>query len=88
LGSFSAAGLAVANFGHASGWTSDNQFHRELADVNGDGRADIIGFGIAGTLVSFARADGTFSDRSPEFSISAPTRDGRRRTALPGRWAT
>jgi hypothetical protein len=62
IGSFSAAGLAVANFGHASGWTSDNQFHRELADVNGDGRADIIGFGIAGTLVSFARADGTFSD--------------------------
>jgi hypothetical protein len=41
---------------------SDNQFHRELADVNGDGRADIVGFGYAGTLVSLARADGTFAD--------------------------
>lgn len=61
-GSFSGAGQVLANFGQASGWSTDNQFHRELADVNGDGRADIVGFGIAGTLVSLARADGTFSN--------------------------
>jgi hypothetical protein len=61
-GSFSAATQVVANFGIAQGWSSDNQFHRELADVNGDKRADIVGFGIAGTLVSLARADGTFAD--------------------------
>jgi hypothetical protein len=60
-GSFSGAALALADFGFASGWTSDNHFHRELVDVNGDGRADIVGFGIAGALVSLARADGTFS---------------------------
>jgi hypothetical protein len=60
-GSFSAPGLVVANFGQSSGWTSDNLFHRELADLNGDGRADIVGFGVAGTLVSFGRADGTFT---------------------------
>lgn len=59
-GNFSLPGLILANFGQASGWSSDNQFRRELADVNGDGRADIIGFGIAGTLVSLAGADGTF----------------------------
>ncbi|UUR08106.1 beta strand repeat-containing protein [Sphingomonas glaciei] len=59
-GSFSAPGLVLANFGQSSGWSSDNQFHRELADLNGDGRADIVGFGVAGTLVSFARADGSF----------------------------
>jgi len=61
-GTFSNAGLVVSNFGQASGWSSDNSFHRELADVNGDGRADIVGFGIAGTLVSLAKADGTFSN--------------------------
>lgn len=61
-GSFRAAGLAVSSFGPTAGWTSDNQFHRELADVNGDGRADIVGFGAAGTFVSLARADGTFDN--------------------------
>lgn len=61
-GTFSGVSIAVANFGQAAGWSSDNLFHRELADVNGDGRADIVGFGQAGTLVSLARADGTFGE--------------------------
>jgi Ca2+-binding RTX toxin-like protein len=60
-GSFSGAGLVLADYGQASGWATDNQFHRELADVNGDGRADIVGFGYAGTLVSLARPDGSFA---------------------------
>ncbi|UUR07846.1 FG-GAP-like repeat-containing protein [Sphingomonas glaciei] len=60
-GSFSAASLVSSDFGQSAGWSSDNAFHRELADVNGDRRADIIGFGTAGTLVSLARADGTFA---------------------------
>jgi hypothetical protein len=33
-----------------------------MADVNGDGRADIVGFGIEGALVAFGQADGTFTD--------------------------
>jgi hypothetical protein len=61
-GSFSTASVVVSNFGQTAGWTNDNQFHRELADVNGDGRADIIGFGAAGTLVSLANANGTFAN--------------------------
>ncbi|WP_231627070.1 VCBS repeat-containing protein, partial [Novosphingobium sp. AAP83] len=61
-GGFSSTSLVVANFGQTAGWASDNQFHRALADVNGDGRDDILGFGFAGTLVSLARADGTFAN--------------------------
>ncbi|UUR08105.1 FG-GAP-like repeat-containing protein [Sphingomonas glaciei] len=61
-GTFAAPRLATASFGQSTGWTSDNQFHRELADVNGDGRADIVGFSTTGTVVSFGRADGTFTD--------------------------
>lgn len=60
-GTFQAAKTAVANFGVAQGWNSDNTYHRELADVNGDGKDDIIGFGIAGTWVATADADGLFS---------------------------
>lgn len=59
-GSLSQARLVVANFGQTAGWTSDDAYHREMADVNGDGRADIVGFGYAGTLVSLARSDGSF----------------------------
>lgn len=61
-GTFAAPVSTTANFTRASGWTTDNQFHRELADVNGDGRADIVGFFTQGTVVAFGRADGTFSD--------------------------
>ncbi|MFH1084554.1 MAG: hypothetical protein V1772_02155 [Chloroflexota bacterium] len=53
--SFAAPQLWLANLGRSpagGGWTSYNQYPRTLADVNGDGRADAIGFGGAGTLVA------------------------------------
>ena len=59
-GTFQGAKLALANFGVEQGWTSDNSFHRTVADVNGDGADDIIGFGYAGALVALSRGDGTF----------------------------
>ncbi|WP_298199287.1 FG-GAP-like repeat-containing protein [Novosphingobium sp.] len=61
-GTYAASIFALASFGPASGWSSNNLYHRELADVNGDGRADVIGFGQAGTWVALARADGTFGN--------------------------
>jgi hypothetical protein len=67
-GVFSKPGVVLADFGHASGWISDNQFRRELADVDGDGRADIVGFGVSGTIVGISQADGTFAD--PVFGIA------------------
>ena len=42
-------------------WNSQDRHPRQLADDNGDGRADIIGFADAGAYVAFGRADGTFS---------------------------
>ncbi|MEJ2417306.1 MAG: matrixin family metalloprotease [Exilibacterium sp.] len=50
--SFSSPALWVGSYGYnAGGWRTD-QHPRVLADVNSDGRADIVGFGNAGTYVS------------------------------------
>lgn len=38
----------------AGGWTSNTTYLREMADVNGDGRADIVGFASYGVQVSLA----------------------------------
>ncbi|CAH2603213.1 VCBS repeat-containing protein [Rhodovastum atsumiense] len=61
-GSFGQPNLVLQNFGHnAGGWTSFDTFPRVLGDVNGDGRADIVGFGDAGTYVSLGQRNGTFA---------------------------
>ncbi|WP_292938618.1 hypothetical protein [Novosphingobium sp. 32-60-15] len=53
----------VANFTvGAGGWSSQDRFPRQVADVNGDGLADIVGFGQAGALVSLGQANGTFAN--------------------------
>jgi hypothetical protein len=54
-GHFAAPTFDLANFAPgAGGWSSDHLYPRELADVSGDGRADIVGFGQAGVYVSQA----------------------------------
>ena len=68
---FSPPALVTAAFGSISdGWRSDDRFTRRLADVNGDGRDDIVGFGAAGTFVSLAIGDGRVAQyglRTPAF---------------------
>jgi predicted cobalt transporter CbtA len=59
-GTFQAVKTAIANFGVEQGWISDNNFHRTVADVNGDGKDDLVGFGYAGVLIALAKGDGTF----------------------------
>jgi adhesin HecA-like repeat protein len=67
-GAFAQPILALANFGvSAGGWTSQDQYPRELADVNGDGRADIVGFGYAGIWVAHGRTDGAFDKAAFDF---------------------
>jgi hypothetical protein len=57
---FSQPQLWVGSFGYnAGGWRVQNH-PRYLADVNGDGRADVVGFGDAGVWVSLAKAAGGF----------------------------
>ena len=60
-GTFAPPRLVVTNFGYnAGGWRVD-MHPRVMADVTGDGRADIVGFGNAGAYVSLAQADGSFA---------------------------
>jgi hypothetical protein len=48
--------LGVANYGYsAGGWTSFNTYPRFVADVNHDGKGDIVGFGVGGTYVSLGQ---------------------------------
>ncbi len=68
-GSFQAPQLVVSNFGYnAGGWRVENH-PRFLADITGDGRADIIGFGNAGVWVALNNGNGTF--QAPEKVISS-----------------
>ena len=38
----------------AGGWISQDKYPRMMADVNGDGLADIVGFGYAGAYVALS----------------------------------
>ena len=70
-GHFASPVAGIQNFGflaNGGGWTSENQYPRQLADVNGDGMADIVGFGADGAIVSLATGNGHFA--SPVAGIS------------------
>ncbi len=59
-GGFNTARLATSQFSIDSGWNNENTYSRHLADVNGDGRGDIVGFGNAGAFVALGNASGGF----------------------------
>ncbi|KAJ2925171.1 hypothetical protein H1R20_g11913, partial [Candolleomyces eurysporus] len=66
-GTFKEGPLAVKDFGADAGWQVDKH-PRFVADVNGDGRGDIVGFGDAGVHVAIGNGDGTF--QAPKLVIS------------------
>jgi hypothetical protein len=50
---FEPAEPGVRSFGAgAGGWVSQEQYPRMLADVNGDGKAEIVGLGAEGAFVA------------------------------------
>lgn len=61
---FAAAGKWLANFGTGTGWTNMDAMPRTLADMNGDGRPDVVGF----------KTDGVYVGLNTGSAISAPTR--------------
>jgi surface antigen len=60
-GTFKAATSSTPGFTKNYGWNTFNDFPRMLADVNGDGKADIVGFGPDNVVhTSLSNGDGTF----------------------------
>ena len=66
-GTFQAPKLVVGDLGFNSGWRVDKH-PRFLADLTGDGRADIVGFGDAGVFVALNNGNGTF--QPPKFVVA------------------
>jgi serralysin len=60
-GTFAPLMLGSSDFGGSRGWGDFNTNARMLADVNGDGCADVVGFAYSGTIVALSNGDGTFS---------------------------
>jgi hypothetical protein len=60
----------------AGGWTSEDRYPRLLADVNGDGKADIVGFADGGVLVSLATGNGHFATPTGEIGAFGFTAGG------------
>jgi hypothetical protein len=60
-GGFSAPQFTPGLFGYNQGWRVD-QHPRLVIDLNGDGVADLIGFGDAGIWTALGKGDGTFYD--------------------------
>src|SRR6266568_3300618 len=59
-GTFQSPQVVLPDFGQeAGGWRVDKH-PRFLADLRGNGRADIVGFGNAGVYVALSNGDGTF----------------------------
>jgi len=59
-GRFATEQLVLANFGTAQGWTPAKHV-RLMADINGDGKADIVAFGDAGVWTALSAGNGAFA---------------------------
>ncbi len=60
---FNAPRLVLRSFGYNAGSWRTNMHPRMLADVNGDGRQDIVGFGNAGVYLSTSTGNGFTAPR-------------------------
>jgi len=60
-GTFQQPITAVNDYTYSTGGWRKIKHVRRVGDVNGDGRADIIGFGEQAVFVSYGQKNGTFS---------------------------
>ncbi|HEX2298717.1 MAG TPA: VCBS repeat-containing protein, partial [Pseudonocardiaceae bacterium] len=58
-GTYTAPKLALDNFGYTAGGWRVEHHPRMLADLTGNGTADIVGFGDGGVWVALNNGDGT-----------------------------
>ena len=65
---------------NAGGWVNNTTYPRFATDMNGDGMADLVGFGEAGVYVALAKGAGFFADPQLVF-------DNFGRGASGGSWA-
>jgi hypothetical protein len=66
----------IAKYGLiAGGWTNQESYPRTMADVNGDGHADIVGCGDKATLVSLSNGSG-FEDSTSWINFYGPNAGG------------
>ena len=65
-GTFGSMRFVVGDLGYDQGWRVDRH-PRFVADITGDGKADIVGFGDAGVWIALGNGDGTF--QAPRFVI-------------------
>ena len=63
-GGFTPPALWSSQYLASAGWTDNNTYPRMLADVNGDGKADIVGFGGTNVFVSLSTGS-KFSPMQP-----------------------
>jgi hypothetical protein len=77
-GSFGATSYWTTKFGAADGWSSQNLYPRTAADVNGDGKADLVGFKDDGVYVALSTGSG----------FGAPTRWIAKYATNAGGWAS
>ncbi|KAJ2923956.1 hypothetical protein H1R20_g13132, partial [Candolleomyces eurysporus] len=59
-GTFAQREVVIKDFGAGAGSWETIKHPQFVADVNGDGREDIVGFGDAGIYVAIGNGDGTF----------------------------
>lgn len=65
--SFAAPHYVLAQFGSSSAagsWTGGGRHERRVVDIDGDHKADIVGFGENGTYVAHATGDGGFGPQT------------------------
>ena len=68
-GTFAPIQIAHSGFTvNKGGWVSQDRYPRHVADVNGDGRDDIVGFGHNAVYVSLGQTDGTFPSHQIAYS--------------------